>query len=343
MKKLTLCFLILFLFSCNWETKQIKQKEESKSLSWNYLQKLEQKDLGNDAKSYFLDKDYNNAAKAYEKLLSEWEKTPEIINNLFVSYIWILEYQKAVNIISLLINANWPSEWLVWKYIEKDSISENILSFQKKIQSDEVKDDEMYLNFAKNMYKAWDYYYDEDKEKYYFAIMLHYLSAYLALDDAIKLNPDNSEAYFYKWRLIMDIWSPMKLAEEELKKAVALKQDDFRYYYRLWNAYMHEYKNELARDTFLKWIELNDKYEKLHLNLWNVYFKLYEKDKWFESYDRGIKVCKELCDGFYNNLWNEYYWSNEFDIAKKWYEKAIEFNPNHENSKEKLRKMKGKL
>jgi tetratricopeptide (TPR) repeat protein len=158
-------------------------------------------------------------------------------------------------------------------------------------------------------------------------------------EKAQKLEPKNSETYFYQWRLIMDLNWDFPSAEAKLKKALQLKKDNFEYYYRLGNAYMHQEKNKEAKIVFLQWIKLNNKYEKLRLNLWNVYYDLWDRKNGFNAYQSGIKVCSEMCASFYYNLWIEF--SNiDNEKAKNYYKKALEINPNHEEARSNYNSLK---
>lgn len=303
-------------------------------------------DINNDIKSaqiYYNNKDYVKAIEIYEKLLNEWEITPEILNNIFSSYVMLWEYDKALYVIKFMVSNFWASESIIWIKIEKDNLSDRIISLYKDIIKEDYKNPEHLLEVAKLLYEAWDYYYDLDAKKYSFAIFTQYMNAYILLDDAIKIDPNNSEYYFYQWRLKMDIWDSFEDSEKKLKKAVELKNDDYRYYYRLWNALMHQNKYSEAKENFLKWIALNSDYEKLHLNLWNMYFELWEKEKWYLSYETWLKICKEMCDWFYNNIGNELLNEWKYIEAKESYQKALEITPEKAELIKKLEYLKNKI
>lgn len=351
MKKNAIIFLLLFLVSCWKQETEIIQKIENNTLTnktkiVSNKSTTQNQDISNEteikineANLYFKNKDYKNAQESYEEILKKWISNAEILDNLFVSYINNMEYDKAWNIILMFINTIWAKEEFVWSFIEEWNLSNNIVTISKELEIDWYKNQNLMIEYAKHLYQAGDYYYELDQQKYFFAIMLHYLSAYWALEKAQELNESNSEIYYYKWRLIMDIWSPYKYAIEQLEKAIEIKNDDFNYYYRLWNAYMHDKQFELAKQNFLKWLDLNNKYEKLYLNLWNVYFALWTKNKWYEAYNNWLKICEEKCDWFNNNIWLELYNEWKYSQAKIYFEKAIELNPDYTTAKSYIEKI----
>ena len=299
-------------------------------------------ELINDADNDFSNKNYPEAIIKYEKILDNWIVTEKLINNLFISYINESRYKDAQRIIFYLISLNWNNERLVWSIIEENNLSENIYKYQEILKNQENRKIEDIIKYAELLYDAWDYYYNKDQQKYFFAIFLHYLSAYLALEDWIEINPKNSELYYLQWRLIMDIWGNISLAEKKLKIAVSLNSKDYRYYYRLWNAYMEQNKNLLARDAFIKWLSLNNNFEKLYLNLGIIYFKLWDREKWYLNYNLWLKICSNECSSFYNNLWNEKLNDWDIKLSKEYYLKALELNPNNEHARNNLRKFGNK-
>lgn len=308
--------LVLFLFSITYYTWFVISKNNNKLININ-------NDIES-ANNYYKNNKYLEAINIYEKLLEKWTVTPELLNNIFASYVKLWKYDKALYIIKFMVSNFWTSESIIWTHIEKNNLSNKIISLYKEIIKEKYKNPEHLLEVAKLLYEAWDYYYDLDSKKYYMAILTQYMNAYVLLDDAIKLDPNNSQYYYYQWRLIMDIGDSFEKSQKKLEKAIELKKDDFNYYYRLWNALMHQNKYKEAKEKFLKWIELNSNYEKLHLNLWNMYFKLWEREKWYSSYDNWLKVCSEMCDWFYNNIGNELYVDKKYNEAMKSYEKALE-------------------
>lgn len=284
------------------------------------------------------------ATSEFEKLLESWKYEPNMIssktmNSIFNCYILLWNYDVALGMIYDMVQSVWPQEWLVWSYIKEDDLSDSIIQLASTLKTEGGLNANDSLEYAKLLYKAWDYYYEKDKEKFRFAIIYHYLAAYSALEDALESNPNNSELYFYQWRLIMDIGNSFHKAEEKLLKAVELNQGDYRYYYRLWNAYMHQDKYELAKDAFIKSIELDKDFEKSHLNLWNMYFKLWEDDKWYESYRNWMKICKNHCDSYNYNMWLHLYNDWEYLEARSYIEISLSINPNREDSKRKLKQI----
>lgn len=327
--------LVTILFSITYYTWFIISKNNNKIAEINNNIEL--------ANTYYENNKYLEASELYEKLLEEWTVTPELLNNIFASYVKLWRYNKVLYVIKFMVSNFWASESIIWSHIEKDNLSDKIVSLYKEILKEDYKNPEHLLEVAKLLYQAWDYYYDLDSKKYYLAILTQYMNAYTLLDEAIKIDPNNSEYYYYQWRLKMDIGDSFEDSQKKLEKAIELKKDDFNYYYRLWNALMHQNKYSKAKENFLKWIELNSDYEKLHLNLWNMYFKLWEKEKWYLSYEAWLKVCKEMCADFYYNIGNELLNEKKYIEAKISYEKSLEINPTKKETIQNLEYLKDKV
>ena len=288
-----------------------------------------------EANQYYLKKDYKETIEKYEAFIALWWEltNPNDIWNLLSSYVYEWKFKEWLSIIYFLISVSWKQEWIVWSYIEKDNISDDIDKVVDEIDKTKRKDPKLLIDYAKLLYKAWDYYYEEDQNKYYFAILFHYLTAYVILDEALALDKKNSEIYFYQWRLFMDInWDNAK-AQKKLITAIKLKRDNFEYYYRLWNSFYDQWKYDIARQLYLIWIKLNGNFEKLYLNLWNTYFKQLKKAFWFQAYQKWLAICSEMCDWFNYNLWNEYYNNWDFQKAISYYESALKINPEHKSAK----------
>lgn len=291
------------------------------------------------AKNYIKNENYKPAIQIYEKMIQENQKSDEIIFGLFLSYVWIWDFSKGLNIINILAESSKNDEKIVGFYIEEWNITEDMKKYFRQAEVSSWRNVDVMIEYAKSLYKAGDYYYEYDQDEYFFAYLKAYLTAYLILEEALSIDNKNPDIYFYQWRLLMDINGDFLTAEKKLKQAIRLKKDNFEYFYRLWNAFMHQEKNKEAKQAFLMGIQLNKDYEKLYLNLWNVYFDLWERKKWFDAYNKWLKVCWEMCESFYGNIWNEYFYVNDMVRAKYFYEKALKINPNHENSKLQLWKL----
>lgn len=344
MKKIIIILLFFVLFSCsnldNWKEPVFSDKKENNNnFSFSEFKTSDKKldQLALDANNYYLNKDYENAIKSYIKLEENWVNlNSNQVFNLFNSFLYSQKFKEALAILYNMMETSSQKEKFTWFRIEENDLSQNIVNLNERIFKQWNLTDTNLVEYAKLMYKAWDYYYDYDNQKYYFAILIHYISAYLILEDAQKINPENPDIYFYKGRLLMDITWDFYQAELELKKAISLKTDHFEYYYRLWNAYMHQDKVVLAKENFLKGIELNDNYEKLYLNLGNMNFLLWEDQEWYDNYNKWLKVCHEMCDSFYFNIWKELYNSWKYEEWRKSVEKAYEINPSEEKYKRTL-------
>lgn len=309
-----------------------------KALWWKVENNVIQNGFGDDsamsekiiqAREYFSGWKYQEAIVEYESILEQSVANDEIMNNLFISYVYTNEFQKAINVIYFLVDQVWPIEEIVWYPIEKNNISKLILENYEKQKNDPSNIEWYLLEYAQLAYQAGDEYYEEDKERYFMAIMLHYLSAYLSLEELLSINPESAEAYFYQGRLIMDINESFSLSEEKLLKAVELKDDHFEYYYRLWNAYRSQKKYDEAIEVYKKWIDLNKDYPKLYLNLGLTYSYVKKFEIAIDTLMKAVPICDENCYKVYSNLWYSHYSMNNHDEAKKWYEKVIEIKPDH--------------
>lgn len=321
-----LVIIITFLWIALTNDNQFNEKTEIK------LSKTDVNQITIKANKFFTNKAYELAKDKYEILIDNWEYSPVILSNLFVCYIYSWEYSKWLNIIRMLEIISWNTNLTKWPIIEKNNLSEKINELVLKIAETEQKDPALLLDYAKLLYKAWDYYYELDQQKHYLVIMTHYLTAFIVLDQAIKLNPNDWDYYFYQWWLHMDIWERFDLSEEKLEKAITLKQDDFRYYYRLWNAYLHQWKYEEAIEVFTKWIKLNNNYEKLYLNLWLSYSNVGNINKSLFNYNKWLEICFEQCDSFYNNMWSVRAKQWKTDEAIDLFKKAFELNPDNKKA-----------
>ncbi|MDD3793916.1 MAG: hypothetical protein PHI37_03830 [Candidatus Gracilibacteria bacterium] len=344
MKKIIIILLFFVLFSCSnldngKEPVFSDKKENNNNFSFSEFKTSDKKldQLALDANNYYLNKDYENAIKSYIKLEENGVNlNSNQVFNLFNSFLYSQKFKEALAILYNMMETSSQKEKFTGFRIEENDLSQNIVNLNERIFKQGNLTDTNLVEYAKLMYKAGDYYYDYDNQKYYFAILIHYISAYLILEDAQKINPENPDIYFYKGRLLMDITGDFYQAELELKKAISLKTDHFEYYYRLGNAYMHQDKVVLAKENFLKGIELNDNYEKLYLNLGNMNFLLGEDQEGYDNYNKGLKVCHEMCDSFYFNIGKELYNSGKYEEGRKSVEKAYEINPSEEKYKRTL-------
>ena len=93
-----------------------------------------------------------------------------------------------------------------------------------------------------------------------------------------------------------------------------------------------ELKNlDLAKNFFIKAINLNSKFTDAHYNLANIYSKLNEQDKAIESYKKVIEIDKNYFKA-YNNLGNIFRKKNIYKIALKYYILSLEINPNYKRA-----------
>lgn len=124
-------------------------------------------------------------------------------------------------------------------YEEKGSISLAIVNYKKAISLKQDNDLLVHVGYLYGMRKDFD-------------------SALECFDEAMKTNPKNSQAYFYKG--LVSMWSNNYVnAETNIKKAIDLKDDVELYYFYL--AVVQEKKNRIpeAIDSLEKAIKANPK------------------------------------------------------------------------------------
>lgn len=319
------------------EERKVEEAFEIKNDSNNNVSIRKQAD------DYFKNNNFNEAIILYEKLLSNGVYDLVLINNIFISYIHENKFIEANKILFFMYNIIDEKDLVTGFTIIEWNLSQKIYDKSIEYRNIDNKDDvNIAIEYAELLYKAWDYYYEDDKVKNYLAIMSTYTTAYVILDKTLLNEPSNDKILFLQWKLLMDINGNFNLAQSKLEKAIEINQDDFNYYYRLWNTLSHQEKHKEAKEQYIKWIELEKKYEKLYLNLWNRYFDLNEDEKWFLTYQKGINICKTHCDWFYHNMGNEYYHNNDYVNARIWYKKVSENHPSYETDNNIIELIKDK-
>lgn len=288
-------------------------------------------DILSKANQAYENKDYVQAIPYYQSLVDDGKATWEIINNLLDSYIRTADFRNAQKILNAIAYMSWWDKKIIGVIIEKDDISKNVLWLYVKLQKAKWKDANLLVDYAKELYKAGDYYYELDQKEYYMAILWHYVAAYVALEDAQELDPKNPDIYFYQWRLFMDISWDFVASQKKLEYAISLNSKNFEYHYRLGNAFLHQEKYDLAVQSYIKWIKLNRNYEKLFLNLWLAESKLGKKKLAIALYKYGLKMCTNECVSFNNNLSVEYFDLKDYKNAKIYTQAALKINPNYKD------------
>lgn len=302
---------------------------------------ISNKTLRTQADNYFKIQLYSKSITQYELLIKNQQTDLLLLNNLLIAYIYESRFQDANKILFILYNASEKKDTITWYAINEWNLSKNIYKKLLELKTATIENKtNLSLEYAELLYKAWDHYYYDNKEKNFFPIMYTYITAYLVLDNILETEPNNDKALYLQWRLLMDINGDFKLAQQKLEKTITLNNNNFNYYYRLWNSLMHQDKYEEAKVQFLKWIDLEKNYEKLYLNLGNMYFDLNEDEKWFSAYEKGIKICKTHCDWFYHNMGNQYYHNKENTKAIFWYEKVTKNHKNYVNLQKSIETLK---
>ncbi|MCK5092351.1 MAG: tetratricopeptide repeat protein [Gammaproteobacteria bacterium] len=85
---------------------------------------------------------------------------------------------------------------------------------------------------------------------------------------------------------------------------------------------------QIAKDTFIRAIELNPGFALAHFNLGNTYKILDEYDKAIASYKRATEINPLYCDAFHN-LATVYEIQRRYQDAKQAYQQAILINPDN--------------
>ena len=93
-----------------------------------------------------------------------------------------------------------------------------------------------------------------------------------------------------------------------------------------------ELKNfNLAKNLFIKAINLNSKFTDAHYNLANIYNKLNELDKAITSYRKVIEIDKNYFKA-YNNLGNIFRKKKSYKVALEYYILSLKINPNYKRA-----------
>lgn len=100
------------------------------------------------------------------------------------------------------------------------------------------------------------------------------------------------------------------------------------------NKYNDEWKYDLAIAKYQEWLRINDRFERLYLNLWNVYEKTWRQWEAIDLYIKGIPVCKEWCDSLNFNIWNIYFREWKYEKAIPYLDEALKKNPSHEKARQ---------
>jgi len=206
--------------------------------------------------------------------------------------------------------------------------------------------------------------------EFYF-IVKNYDKSISTLNSILYLSPDNPEAYFMlgvnfkemnqlakaKNSFLtavennpehIDAWIQLGiLAEEQNDKTAetyyknAILVDDNNIEAKHYLAYYYQNNGRLkeAIDTYKKIILSNPSYTPSYLNTGIIYLKQDSLKKAFENFNIMINVDKANPKGYYYRGYTQYMTGNN-EAAKKDFEQALKINPDYEQAKDMLKKIK---
>jgi len=136
--------------------------------------------------------------------------------------------------------------------------------------------------------------------------------------------------------IIIKMWE--EFIKKVDKKEIKLKDYEKTYllpllYNKIWNNYEIIEKNNEAITFYQKSINLNNNYYKSLIYLWNLYKKIWEKEKYDDSFEKVIKIIKskkeiENIENNFKIFKNNYWWYTDLWVIYKilWNNKLSKVN-----------------
>ena len=158
-----------------------------------------------------------------------------------------------------------------------------------------------------------------------------YNGALNLFNEAIELNPNNSEA----WRGRGTAYLGLKQHEQailDLNKSIELNLQFSATYYNRGIAYKELKQYERAILDFNKAIELNSQYINAYYNRGWVYGELKQYKRAISDYTKAIELNPNNADAYNNRGWY-YYCLKQYKRAVKDFDKVLELNPNYTRAK----------
>ena len=145
----------------------------------------------------------------------------------------------------------------------------------------------------------------------------------------LEINPKDINTYC-NLSAIYCILGKNEEASALLKKAIEINPDDARLYYLLGNLYGNISEEKEAMAAYKKSININPNYVLSYNGLGNIYIKKGNKEEAVRLFSKAITLLKEAIRLdpdlalARNNLAEAYYYTNQYDLAIKHCDRAIE-------------------
>jgi len=141
-----------------------------------------------------------------------------------------------------------------------------------------------------------------------------YKEAIKMYDEAIQLNPKNSDAYYNKWIALYNLWR-YKEAIKMYDKVIELNPDYVETYYKKWVVLYNLWRYKEAIKMYDKVIELKSDYVEAYNYKWVVLYNLWRYKEAMKMYDKAIELNPYYVKAYYNkwialyNLWKQKIWN----------------------------------
>lgn len=144
-------------------------------------------------------------------------------------------------------------------------------------------------------------------------------------NEAIQLNPDNSQAYSGRGTAYVDL-RQYEQSIQDLTKAIQLNLNSDYVYNNRGAAYNGLKQYEQAISDFNKAINLNSKYALSYYNRGNAYLYQKQYEKAIQDYGKAIQFDSNYTEAYYNRGNANMYGLNRYEQAIQDFSKAIQLN-----------------
>lgn len=147
------------------------------------------------------------------------------------------------------------------------------------------------------------------------------LNAEIEIKKALELNPNDSESYFFLWKVKNEDEN-----SENIKKAISLNPSFAPSYNDLGLLMQQKKDYNRAIEYFNKAIKINSGFTYAYMNLGNIYSEMKNYNEAILNYKKAIEIDPDF-SYVYTFLGNAYQNINEVDKAIEYFNKAINVNP----------------
>lgn len=143
---------------------------------------------------------------------------------------------------------------------------------------------------------------------------------------AIELNPNHDMAYNNRGN-VYQVLNQYERAIQDYNKAIELNPNDALSYTNRGSCYNYLGQNEQAIADYNKALDINPNDETAYYNRGNSYYDLGQYEQAIADYNKAVKLNPNY-DVAYNNRGNSYLALDQYERAIADYDKAISINPN---------------